>query len=481
MPSCARRPTTSVIAHLIDARTNEQLWAETFDRELADVFAIQSEIAQTIVTQLQAKISPKEKASIEQRPTKDLAAYDLYLQAKELIDSYLNAEDPKVSFLKAIDLLDEATKRDPGFVLAYCYAARAHDLLYFLDLDPTTERAVRGQVAAETALRLQPDLAEAHLAMGDHYFRCQRDYEKAEKELALAKPGLPNSVPFLTLSGYLYRRLGRWEEGKHDFMRAVELDPRNPNASNLLADTYVLLRQFDPAIAEANRAIAAGLDQPITKLRREFIRFAATGEVEILSRALAEAPPDLDVAGGETPVRILVALVRHDFAAAARLLAASPRNTFQEVDFSFYYPRPWYEAIIARAAGDQDKAHAAFTAARKILEQRLTIKPDDARTIAVLAQVDAGLGEKERALAEAQHAVELMPLSRDAYDGMLVLYGQAQVFTWTGETDRALELIHRLMNLPGYLTYGYLKVDPLWDPLRSDPRFQDFVASLATK
>jgi len=468
-----------IIAHLIDARSNAQLWAETYDRELADVFTIQSEIAQEIVRQLQATISPQEKALIEERPTKDLAAYDLYLQAKELVDSYTNAPDPKASFLKAIRLLDEATLRDPGFVLAYCYAARAHDLLYFLDLDPTPARAVRGQVAAETALRLAPDSAEAHLTMADYYFRCQRDYHRAEKELALARPAMPNSIPFLTLSGYLHRREGRWEEGKRDFIRAVDLDPRNINASNLLADTYVLLRQFDEAMAVADRSSAAGLDLPITHLRREFIRFAATGDPEILERALAHAPPEIDIGGGETPVRILVALVRQDNAAAARTLAASPRDTFQEVDFSFYYPRVWYEAIIARAAGDEEKARAAFAAARKILEQRLIIKPDDPRTIAVLAQVDAGLGQKEAAIAEGQRAVKLMPLSRDAYDGMLVLQGLAQVYTWTGEREKALELVRQLMSIPGYLTYGYLKVDPGWDPLRSDPRFKQFVASLA--
>jgi tetratricopeptide (TPR) repeat protein len=316
--------------------------------------------------------------------------------------------------------------------------------------------------------------------MADHYFLCQRDYDRADKELALARPGLPNSVPFLTLSGYLHRREGKWEEGKRDFARAVDLDPRNINASNLLADTCVLLRQFDDAIAVANRSIAAGLDLPITHLRRELIRFAATGDPEILRRALAEAPSDLDVGGGETPVRIFLALIREDYAEAARTLVASPRDTFQEVDFSFYYPRVWYEAIIARAAGDQVKARAAFAAARKILEQRLTIKPDDARTIAVLAQVDAGLGRKDQAIAEGRRAVELMPLSRDAYDGMLVLQGLAQVYTWSGETEKAIELVRQLMKLPGYLTYGYLKVDPSWAPLRSDPRFEQVVGSLAS-
>lgn len=467
-----------VIAHLIDARTHTQRWAETYDRDRKDVFAIQSEIAQTIVAQLRATISPQEKARIEQRPTNDLAAYDLYLQAKELADSYTNAPDPKASFLQAIRLLDEATTRDPGFVLAYCYAARAQALLYFLDLDPTPARAVRAQVAAETALRLGPDSAEAHLTMADYYFRCQRDYDRAEKELALARPGMPNSVPFLTLSGYLHRREGKWEEGKRDFNRAVDLDPRNINASNLLADTYLLLRQFKEAIAVADRSIAVGLDLPITHLRREFIRFAATGDPDILEHALAQAPPEIDIGGGETPVRIFLALVRQDNVGAARTLAASPRDTFQEVDFSFYYPRAWYEGIIARAVGDKEKAHAAFASARKTLEQRLTIKPDDARTIAVLAQVDAGLGRKEQASAEGRRAVDLMPLSRDAYDGMLVLQGLAQVYTWTGENEKALDLLRQLMRMPGYLTYGYLKLDPSWEPLRSDQRFQEFVESL---
>ncbi len=161
-----------IIAHLIDARTNAQLWAETYDRELADIFAIQSEIAQAIVGQLEARLSPQEKAGIERRPTLDLTAFDLYLQAKESIDSYLDAPDPKASFLKALRLLEEATARDPKFALAFAYAARAHDLLYFLDLDPTPARIARGRAAAEMALRLQPDSAEAHLSMADYLFRC---------------------------------------------------------------------------------------------------------------------------------------------------------------------------------------------------------------------------------------------------------------------------------------------------------------------
>ena len=464
---------------LFDARSGAQVWAETYDRDLADVFAIQSEIAQIIVSQLQATLSPQEKARIEEHPTKDMAAFDLYLQAKELIEGYLNAPDPKVSFLQAVRLLDEATTRDPGFVLAYCYAARAHDLLYFFDLDPTPERVVRGQVAAETALRLQPDSAEAHLSMADFYFRCQRDYDRADNELALARPGLPNSTAFFVLSGYIHRRQARWPDAERDFLRAVELDPRSANAVNLLVDTYTLLRRFDEGVKYYDRALAAGLNLPIIHLRRELLRFAATGDINILRQALAQAPPEMDIGGGETPLRILLALLEHDYARASQTLAASPRETFQEVDFSFYYPRAWYEASIAKARGDQAGAQQAFARAREIFEHRLTTKPEDPRTLAVLAVVDAGLGAKELAIAEARHAVELMPVARDAYDGALVLQGLAQVYAWTGEKEKALEILRQLLQIPGYLSYGYLRVDPSWDALRGDPVFEQFVASLA--
>ncbi len=476
-----RREQLRVSAQLVDTRSDEQVWADTFDGDLSDTFAIQSRIAQAIVAQLQAHISPEERADIEERPTLDLMAFDLYLQAKELIDSYLDASDPKASFLEALRLLDEAIARDPKFVLAHAYAARAHDLLYFLDLDPTPARCTQAATAAETALRLQPDSAEAHLSMAGHYFRCLRDYDRAQKEIALARPGLPNSAAFYVLAGYIERRRGQWQAAEKDFRAAVKLDPRNPNAVNLLVDTSILLRHYAEAVQGYERAIAAGLDTPIINFRKATIPFSATGEIGILRDALAQAPPDLDVGGGETALRIFVALVDHDYEAAGRALAASSRRNFQEVDFTFYYPRPWYEAIIARARGDESKATESFAAARRIFELRLTTKPQDPRTLAALAQVDAGLGKKELAIEEARRAVELMPVSRDAYDGVLVLQGLAQVYTRTGEKDLALELLRQLMSRPGYLSYGYLRVDPVWDSLRGDPRFDKFVASFAPR
>jgi tetratricopeptide (TPR) repeat protein len=174
-------------------------------------------------------------------------------------------------------------------------------------------------------------------------------------------------------------------------------------------------------------------------------------------------------------------LIDGNFAEAERVLAASPREDFQDIDYSFYYPKAWFEAMIARAKGDSAGATAAFSAARAILEQRLAVKPEHARTLAVLAQVDAGLGRKELAIQEAQHAVDLMPITKDIYDGALVLEGMAQVYTWSNEPDRAIDLLQKLMTIPGYATYARLKLHPMWNPLRGDPRFEKIVASLAPK
>jgi len=456
-------------AQLIDARTDTHVWAETYDRTAADLFAIQSELAQSIVSQLKAKLSPQQKAEIEERPTQDLVAFELYLQAKQIIDSYLIAEDVRAALLKALQ-----------FVSAYCYAARANDLLYFFDLDPTRDRIRLAETAINTALRLRPDSAEAHFAKADFLFRCHRDYDGALAELAVARPGLPNSTPFFILDGYINRRRNNWSQAERDFSTAVALDPRNPNAYNLLADTYNLQRRHLLAAQVYEGVLAAGERTPIVFFRRNSALFNGTGNSTALREVLAKNP-DMDVGGGQTPVRVFLALIDGNFSEAERVLAASPLEDFQDIDYSFYFPKAWFEAMIATAKGDSARATAAFSTARTILEQRLIIKPEHARTIAVLAQIDAGLGQKELALQEAQHAIDLMPLSKDIYDGALVLEGLAQVYTRTGEHDRAIEVLQKLVSIPSYINYARLKFHPLWKPLHGNPKFDKIVASLAPK
>jgi TolB-like protein/Tfp pilus assembly protein PilF len=467
-------------AQLIDARTDTHVWAETYDRTAADLFAIQSELAESIVTQLKAKLSPQQKTEIEERPTQDMDAFELYLQAKAIVDSYVNATDVRAALLQALKSLDDAIKRDPNFVSAYCYAARANDLLFFFDLDPTPDRISLAEAAVKAALRLRPGSSEAHFAQADYYFRCLRDYDRAQEQLAIARPGLPNSTPFCILSGYINRRRNRFPDAERDFSTAVALDPRNPNAYNLMADTYVLQRRFPEAVHVYDGVLAAGEQAPIVHFRRTSSLFWGTGNSGPL-RDILEKFPDMEFAGGQTPTRCWMAMLDRDYARAEKFLAGSPRKDFQDIDFSFYFPKSWYEAMIARAKGDSARATAAFRECREILAQRLVVKPEHARTIAVLAQVDAGLGQKQLAVREAQHAVDLMPISKDIYDGALVLEGLAQVYTWTGERDRAIDLVQKLLTMPGYTNYGRLKLHPLWAPLRGDPRFEKIVSSLAPK
>src|SRR5262249_53442385 len=226
--------------------------------------------------------------------------------------------------------------------------------------------------------------------------------------------------------------------------------------------------------------IAAGEQTPIVQYRRTSSIMYGTADTKPFRDVLTRYPT-MEFAGGQTPARSWMAMLDGNYAEAERVLTASPRQDFQDIDLSFYFPKSWYLAMVARAKGDSARATAEFRACREILAQRLIVKPEHARTIAVLAQVDAGLGQKDLAIREAQHAIDLMPVSKDIYDGALVLEGLAQVYTWSGDRDRALELLQKLLTMPGYTNYGRLKLHPLWSPLRGDSRFEKIVASLAPK
>ena len=315
-----------IAAQLIDARTDSQVWAETYDRTAADLFAIQSELAESIVAQLQAKLSPQQKAEIEQRPTQDLVAFELYLRAKQIVDSYLIADDVRAALLSALQSLDQAIKRDPQFLSAYCYIARANDLLYFFDLDPTPDRILLAEAAVKAALRLRPESAEAHFAMADFLFRCHRDYDGALKELALARPGLPNDTAFFILSGYINRRRNNWGQAEREFSDAVALDPRNPNAYNLLADTYNLERRHLLAAQVYDRVLAAGERTALVFFRRASAIFYGTGNSTELRDVLAKNP-DMDVGGPQTPARVLLALIDGNLPTRKEHLPLRPGKT----------------------------------------------------------------------------------------------------------------------------------------------------------
>jgi len=466
-----------ITAQLIDARNDKHLWAEHYDRDLADVFAIQSEVAENIVAQLKANISPSEKAAINVQPTRDLEAFDIYLQAKQLINTFHDTPDWKETLLKALRLLDEAISRDGNFALAYCWATRAHIALYWFNLDHTPARLAQAKANAEKALLLAPNLGDAHLAQALVYYQGNRDYAHAREELAIARRVLPNNAEVYSVTSWIDRRQGQWEEAVKNQEKAAELDPRNSKILNALTVLYDVLRKYDQEEAVFDRAIAANPSSTAYfQMMRAEIELEK-GNIGTARSGLDSLPAGYDPDGAVTSTRISLALYERDPAAAAKILAASKLEELVGGTGSLL-PRSWFEALIARAQGDGQKTREAFSAARSKIEAKLQDQPDDGVLLAMLGLIDAGLSRKQEALAEGLRAVELRPISNDAVDGAAVIGNLAMIYTWVGDIDSAIERLAFLSKMPGGPDYGQLKFDPAWDALRNDARFAKIVDGL---
>jgi TolB-like protein/class 3 adenylate cyclase/Flp pilus assembly protein TadD len=469
-----------VNAQLIDARTDAHVWAERYDRELADVFALENELAEKIVAQLKTKLSPQEKAAIEQKPTSDLAAYDLYVRAKTLIASAVFSTPQEESLREAVRLLNLAIERDPAFALAYYQLAHAHDLFYFLGTDHTPVRLAMADAAIQSLVRLRPDSGEAHLALAKHLYWGYLDYDRARKELKLAEKSLPNDpLPFL-LGGYIDRRQGRWDESIKNLQRAIELDPQNPIVLQQVANSYEFLRRYADVERALDRAIAlAPKDAALRAGRAQTELHWHADPRPLISTIRAIIAEDSREAGNVSESWLQVSLCQRDFDGALRALAALPIAGCHQETIPF--PRVWCEGIVAQMRGDKAAAQAAFTSARNEMAKLVREQPAYAEAICALGMADAALGHKEDAIREGRRAVELLPVTKDSIIGSLLVQNLALIYAWTGEKDFAFEQLAIAAKLPGHLSYGQLRLHPSWDPLRGDPRFEKIVASLAPK
>jgi serine/threonine-protein kinase len=468
-----------VSAQLIDARTDAHLWAEHYDRNLADVFAIENELAEQIVSQLKSRLSPTEKAAIEEQPTSDLVAYDLYLRAKLLIEKAVFNEPKDSMLLEAIRLLEEAVARDPSFVLAYYQLAHAHDQMYLLEFDHTQNRLDLANAAIQSVMRLRPDSGEAHVALAKHLYWGYRDYDRARKELAAARQALPNDpLPFL-LTGYIDRREGRWDKATHNMERAVELDPQNFFTLQQIALTYTALRRYADAAATLDRAVALAPKDVSVRVQRANVDLdwrADTRPLDSTIQAIiANEPAAIKHVVDQW---LLLAVWERDSIAATRALSLLDANGCHG-DMPF--PRAWCEGRVALLRGEVASARDAFTRAREEIEGVVSQQPDYAQALCALGMIDALLGNKEDAIREGRRAVELLPVTKDSIVGAQLVECLAVIYAWVGQKDLALEQLRLASSIPGYLSYGSLKLDPLWDPLRSDPGFKKIVASLAPK
>jgi serine/threonine protein kinase/Flp pilus assembly protein TadD len=464
-----------VNAQLIDVSTNRALWGQSYDRELADVFAIQSEIAMSIAQQLQASLSPREKTAIEEAPTNDIPAFELYAQAKDV----LARKNAKASLLAAADLLNQAVARDPSFFKAYCLLASTHDRIYFFGDDHTPARLALAEAAIEAAFRLRPDAGEAHLARAQNLYRGYLDYDAALAELEVAAQTLPNDAGVFELKGYIQRRQGKQEEAVHSLERAIDLDPRNSFTLQQIALSYRHLRRFAEEKSVLDHALAIEPNDIDTKLERAAVDFYWKADprplhqmVESIRAANPAATQDI------AEFWPLYALAERDAAAAKNGVIAAGENpayTDEAVTFS----RLFMEGVIARMTKDDAAAHAAFTAARA--EQQKVIEANESYgpPLCVLGLIDAGLGQKEEALREGRRAVELLPVGKDPINGITMIKYFAMIAAWVGDKDLACEQLAIAIRPPSRLTYGELKLLPYWDPLRGDPCFEQIVASLA--
>jgi serine/threonine protein kinase/tetratricopeptide (TPR) repeat protein len=470
-------------AQLIDAHTDSHIWAEEYDRDLKDTFAIQSEIAQKVAEQLHVKISRGERLAIQRPPTADLTAFNLYSRAKTLVLAWNSSATDRKSLLQAADLLNQAVTHDPTFFQAYCQLAWVHDELYHYRFDRTSERLALAEAAIEAAFRLRPDAGEAHVARAGHLYRGYLNYDGALAELASASQTLPNDARLFQLNGSIERRRpgGSQEEALRNFERAVDLDPRNLLLLQQAAFSYDYLRRYREEEATIDRMLAIEPNDVDTKLARAFVELDWKADTRPLHQSI-----DSIRAANPAAIRdiayewLTCALAERDAVTAANALTVQGDRSLGN-DVVKYSPR-FMQGVIAKLAQDDTKAHNAFTLARAEQEKLVLGHPDDPGALCVLGLIDAALGRKEEALREGRRAIELLPIEKDVLNGTRMIVGLARIAASVGDRSLACEQLVTATRLPsGAVTYGQLKLFPWWDPLRGDPCFEEIVNSLAPK
>jgi len=445
------------------------------------VFAIQTEVAQKVADRLGAEVSSVEKVAIQEPPTADLVAYDLYLRAKDLINAISFSTRAKEDLLQAVQLLDQAVARDPSFFDAYGQLAAAHDRMYFLGFDHTDARLKLAETAIQSIRLLRPDSGETHLTFGQHLYWAYQDYDRAREELNAARSTLPNESRIPLMAGYIDRRQGNWEKSLEEMKQALELDPRNFSIRQQISLTYQGLRRYQETAATLDDLLAIAPKDVATKVRRAWVNLQWRSDPRPLHTTIETV---LAQDRNAAPVLVIqwlqLALSERDPAAAEHALAAMPPGGCFDENIPF--PNSWCQGLVARLRGDEPAARAAFANARRELEQIVRDQPDYAAALCALGVVDAALGNKEDAIREGERAVELVPASKSAIDGAMFTQYLTVIYAWTGDKDRAIQRLTEAVKLPGsHVTYGHLRLDPIWDPLRGDPRFEKIVASLAPK
>jgi TolB-like protein/class 3 adenylate cyclase/cytochrome c-type biogenesis protein CcmH/NrfG len=467
-----------VNVQLINTDNDQHIWAEDYDRDLTDVFAIQTDLAQKITGELQAKLSPTEKAQMERKPTENGEAYLAFVQAQNLQCAVEDFDKLKQSE----QLYERAIQLDPNFALALARSSVLQSWIVHT-FDGTSVRREKARTLAERALRLQPDLPEAHLAVGFSYYYGDNNYDAALREFEIAQRGLPNESEAYLALGAIQRRQGKWAESTANLEKAVSLNPKEIWPLQNLAFNYQMVRNYDAANKTIDRALALDPNAPGPLEVKVKLAIAEKGDFSVAENAFA-AVKSVPMTNEQ---KLKVASARADIF----LLERKYKEGLQESEslpddllagFPGHLGGKYYLIGFARKAlHDEPGARVAFLRAKSAVEEQLKRNPDDAEVHVQLAKVLAYLNEKDSALAAAQRATELQPESKDAFGGPEIAAGVAEVHAILGDNTRVIEILDGLLGRPSAVTVQGLKVNPIWDPLRNDPRFQALIEKYGAK
>ncbi len=468
-----------VNVQLINADTDEHLWAEDYDRDLTDVFAIQTDLARKIASELQAKLSPSEKAQFEHKPTENGEAYLAFVQAHNLSCAFEEFDKLK----QGEQLYERAIELDPKFALATARYSQLESWIVHT-FDPTPARREKARTLAERALDLQPGLPEAHLALGYSYYYGDNNYDAALTEFEIAQRGLPNESEVYLALGAIQRRQGKWTESTASLEKSVSLNPKDIWALKTLTENYAMLRNYDAANKTIDRALALdpmALEPLAFKCK---LAIAEKGDFSVAEKAfeaLKSVPmtneQKLRTAGSRVDVFLLERKYKEGLQVAESLPDEQIAALFHEALGGKYY----YIGFARKALQDDAGARAAFLKAKTVVEEDLKRSSDAPQIRIQLAKVLAYLGERDSALAQAQRATELLPESKDAFGGPEITEELAHVHAVLGNNARAIEILDRLLSRPSAVTVEGLKVNPIWDSLRNDPDFQALLSKYSGK
>ncbi|PYJ46553.1 MAG: hypothetical protein DME85_10120 [Verrucomicrobia bacterium] len=467
-----------VNVQLINADTDEHIWAEDYDRDLTDVFAIQTDLSQKIANELRAKLSPSEKAQMTRKPTENGEAYLAFVQAHNLSCVFEDFEKLK----QGEQLFERAIELDPNFALAMARYSQLESWILHNN-ERTVERRQKARTLANRALQLQPELPEAHLALGFSYYYGDNNFAAALKEFEIAQRGLPNESEVYLAIGAIQRRQGKWSESRASLEKAVSLNPKDMWSLQNLSFNYAMLRNYDAAIKTIDRALAVDPTALEPLEVKSKLAIAGSGDFSFAEKAFESVKSlpltteqKIKVAGGRANVFLLERRYNEGLQTAEGLpddglaiLSGGLCTKYYLIGFA------------RKSLHDDNGARAAFLKAKSAAEQQLKRSPDAADLHIQLAKVLAYLGERDSALAEAQRATELQPESKDAFGGPEITAGVAEMYAILGESDRAIEILDGLLSRPSSITLQILNLNPIWDPLRSDPRFQALLTKYGGK